>query len=368
MQMSSQTELAYLTAARNGDSQRFAELAEPYRRELRAYCYRLMGSLEDAEDLVQETMLRAWRRLETFEGRASFRAWLYKIATNACLDMLEKASRRGLPTTRLSPANPDAALPAMSSDPVWLDPFPDEWLDETTPSAEARYILQESVSLAFMTALQVLPPHQRTVLVLRDVLDWHASEVAEFLDMTLSAVNSALHRARTSLAKQQYMPQKGTAITVDEETRSLLERYVQAWEATDVAGFVALLKEDATFSMPPYPAWFQQREAIAAFFRSSVFVEGNRWRLRPIHVSGQVGFAAYQYDAASDKYQAHAIHVLELDASDVSSLTAFMNPALFPYFGLPDTLDIRSHEPVLPAHDSHDENLYRFAGQLRLGG
>ncbi|MEO8609355.1 MAG: sigma-70 family RNA polymerase sigma factor [Chloroflexota bacterium] len=339
MQTSSQTEITQLAAARSGDSGQFAELAEPYRRELRAYCYRLLGSLEDAEDLVQETMLRAWRRLETFEGRASFRAWLYKIATNACLDALEKASRRGLPITSLAPTNPQDALPPASSEPLWLDPFPDDWLDDTTPSPEARYTLQESVTLAFLTALQVLPPHQRTVLVLRDVLDWQASEVADFLDMTVSAVNSALHRARSTLSKQQMVsPKFKTIIDDDNETRALLERYVRAWEEVDVAALVALLKEDATFSMPPFPAWFHTREAIAAFFTTSVFAQAIPCRLLPIHVNGQPGFANYQYNGAANHYQAHSIHVLVLDGEGIASLTAFLDPTLFTYFGLPDDL------------------------------
>ena len=339
MQTSSQTELAHLAAARSGDPGQFAELAEPYRRELRAYCYRLLGSLEDAEDLVQETMLRAWRRLETFEGRASFRAWLYKIATNACLDVLDKASRRGLPTNTLSHANPQDALPAASSDPVWLDPFPDDWLDESTMSAEARYTLQESVTLAFLTALQVLPPHQRTVLVLRDVLDWQASEVADFLDMTVSAVNSALHRARSTLSRQQLAaPKIETIANNDTQTRNLLERYVRAWQEVDMATLVSLLKEDATFSMPPFPAWFHTREAIAAFFTARVFAEGIPCHLLPIRANAQPGFASYQYDSATDRYQAHSIHVLALDDEGVVSLTAFLKLALFPYFGLPDSL------------------------------
>lgn len=346
MQMSSQTELTYLAAARKGDQQQFASLVEPYRRELRAYCYRLLGSLEDAEDIVQETMLRAWRHLETFEGRASFRAWLYKIATNACLDVISKASRRGLPPAKRAFANPQEPLPAVVNDPVWLDPFPDDWLDEATPSAEARYTQQESVTLAFLTALQLLPPHQRTVLVLRDVLDWQASEVAALLDMTVSAVNSALHRARSTLAKHQLLaPERTTATKDDAHTRTLLERYVRAWEAVDVAGLVALLKEDATFSMPPFPAWFQSRDAIGTFFTASVFAPNLAWRLRLISASGQSGFAAYQYDAATDSYQAHAIHVLTVDGDGIISLTAFLNPALFRHFGLPPTLEGQQHQP-----------------------
>lgn len=348
MQMSSQNELATLADARNGDSQQFAALAEPYRRELRVYCYRLLGSLEDAEDLVQETMLRAWRRLETFEGRASFRAWLYKIATNACLDVLDKASRRGLPTTAHSPANSQDTLATIGSDPIWLDPFPDDWLDEATPSAEARYAQQESVTLAFMTALQILPPHQRTVLVLRDVLEWQASEVAVLLDMTVSAVNSALHRARSTLTKHRLAALKSpNLMDGNPQIRTLLERYVAAWEALDVDALAQLLKEDATFSIPPFPTWFFQREAITIFFRSSVFVQDIPWRLISIHASGQPGFAAYQYDPATDHYLAHSIHVLVVDGEGVVNLTAFMNPALFSYFGLPSRLDEHTEKGTL---------------------
>jgi RNA polymerase sigma-70 factor (ECF subfamily) len=196
-----------------------------------------------------------------------------------------------------------------------------------------------------MTALQLLPPHQRTVLVLRDVLDWQASEVAALLDMTVSAVNSALHRARSTLVKHQLLAPERTAIKDDAHTLALLERYVRAWEAVDVAALVALLKEDATFSMPPFPAWFQSREAIAAFFTASVFTPNLSWRLRLIAAIGRHGFAAYQYDAATDSYQAHAIHVLAMDGNGINSLTAFLNPALFRHFGLPPTLEGQQRQP-----------------------
>jgi len=194
------------SAIRDSDQQQFSDLAEPYRRELHAYCYRLLGSLQDAEDSVQETMLRAWRRLDTFEGRASFRAWLYKIATNVCLDALDKATRRGLPAMLYPSADPQATQVLTVNDPVWLDPFPDEWLDEAEMGLEARYAQRESVTLAFLTALQVLPSRQRAVLVLCDVLDWKASEVATLLEITISAANSALHRARSTLTKHYHSP------------------------------------------------------------------------------------------------------------------------------------------------------------------
>ena len=291
--MISPFEATRLEAAKSGDQQQFAELTEPYRRQLQAYCYRLLGSLQDAEDAVQETMLRAWRRLDTFEGRASFRAWLYKIATNVSLDALDRAARRGLPVTFYPPSNAHTSNVASITEPIWLDPFPDEWLDDTSLGTEARVALQESVTLAFLTALQVLPPRQRAVLVLCDVLDWHASEAAQLLDMTLSAVNSALHRARSSLAQHYTLPLRPS---LSPGTRSLLERYVHAWETADIEGLVSLLKEDATFAMPPSSAWFQGRDAVRQFFAAHIFVDGLSFRLQPIRASGQPGFAAYAYN------------------------------------------------------------------------
>jgi len=335
--MFTQREAAHLEAARSGDQQQFSELAEPYRRELRAYCYRLLGSLQDAEDVVQETMLRAWRRLDTFEGRASFRTWLYKIATNASLDALTRAARRSLPATLYPPADPNTFSVTTLSDPVWLDPCPDEWFDETTISVEAHYTLRESVTLAFLTALQVLPPRQRAILVLSDVLDWRASEVAQLLGITISAVNSALHRARSTLAKHYYVAHAENA-GISASTRSLLERYIRAWEETDVAGLISLLKEDAAYTMPPSTTWFQGKEAISQFFASSIFMDGLSYRLQPIRASHQPGFAVYLYDHRTDKFEAHSIHVLTVDDAQLMALTTFLNPALFSHFGLPNTL------------------------------
>ncbi len=335
--MVSQIEIDHLQGARDGDQQQFSELVEPYRRELQVYCYRLLGSLQDAEDVLQETLLRAWRRLDTFEGRASFRAWLYKIATNACLDALDRRTRRALPMTLYAPAEPPITSLTTISDPVWLDPFPDEWMDETAISAEAHYTIHESVTLAFLTALQVLPPRQRAVVVLCDVLDWHADEVARLLEMTVSAVNSALHRARTTLSKH-YLAVSPENHSPSASTRRLLERYVHAWETADVAGLVALLKEDATFTMPPSATWFQGRAAVGNFFAAYILVDGLSYRLQPIRASGQPGFAAYLYDQRTRQFDAHSIHVLTLDDSQLMALTTFLNPALFPHFGLPNTL------------------------------
>jgi len=271
-----------LTAARLGDSQSFSELTEPYRRELQVHCYRILGSLHDAEDMVQETMLRAWKRLETYEGRASLRAWLYKIAIHACLDLLDRQrSRRLLPAQTGPASDPHGQISPPTTEILWLDPIPDEWLeDRSAINPEARYSDSESISLAFLTALQALPPRQRAVLILRDVLDFSAIETAEVLDLTVSAVNSALHRARTSLSHgyQRYDIQ-----VYDEHTQSLLELFVKAWESADVDGLVALLKEDAALAMPPSPSWFRGRDAIRVFLAGTIFADGGMFGGAAMH-------------------------------------------------------------------------------------
>lgn len=342
-------EAARLAAARAGDQHEFSGLTEPYRRELQVHCYRLLGSLHDAEDLVQETFLRAWRRLDTFEGRASFRAWLYKIATNACLDTLDRrrAPRRALPSTARPAADPRTPFIPPIAEPVWLEPFPDEWLVEAAASPEARYSARESVSLAFLAALQLLPPRQRAVLLLCDVLDWSAREAAELLGVTVPAVNSALHRARAALAKRYRGrgPEAAPVRPADETTRTLLQRYVQAWEAADVSRLVALLKEDAQFTMPPSPSWYHGRAAIAAFVGATIFADEavfpgearGRWRLRPTRANGQLAFAIYQREA-SGAYRPFGLQVLALDGDQLATVDNFIAPALFPLFGLPNEI------------------------------
>lgn len=238
-----------LAAARNGDARQFSKLAEPYRQELQVHCYRILGSLQDAEDMVQETMLRAWKRLDTYEGRATFRAWLYKIATNICLDTLNKRRRRAkrlLPNNIFPPANPHNPIEPPMKEILWLEPLPDEWVaDSSAVNPEARYSVSESVSLAFLTALQILPARQRAVLILKDVMDWSAKEIADLLDSTTPSVNSALHRARVKLAKN-YHRQQGQITDpdeADEQTREALEKYMHAWQTANVNGLVALLKK-----------------------------------------------------------------------------------------------------------------------------
>lgn len=338
----------HLTAALQGDSQRFSELTEPFRRELQVHCYRILGSLHEAEDMVQETMLRAWKRLGTYEGRASFRSWLYKIATNACLDALDRRrSRRLLPTESGPASEPHAQIAPPSPEILWLEPIPDEWLgDPSAQNPEARFSESESISLAFLTALQTLVPRQRAVLILRDVLDFSANETAEVLELTVSSVNSALHRARIALEQHYTGEKRETVRPSDERTMRLLDDFVRAWEMADVDGLVALLKEDAALAMPPSPSWYQGQEAIRLFAASTVFADdgmfggkaAGRWRLRRTNSNGAPAFVIYQRTAA-EEYYAFGIHVLELKGVKLAQLTTFIDPSLPSRFGFHELLE-----------------------------
>jgi RNA polymerase sigma-70 factor, ECF subfamily len=342
-------ESTQLEAARQGDAQQFGELTEPYRRELQVHCYRILGSLHEAEDMVQETMLKAWKRLGTYEGRASFRAWLYKIATNTCLDFLDQRRSRRLLPLDVSPASdPTASILPPAAEMTWLEPFPDEWLRDTrAANPEARYTDSESISLSFMTALQYLPPRQRAVLIVRDVLEFSANETAEVLEMTVSSANSALHRARKTLSQNyQNRPQSSSRSLTDERSRWLLDHFVQAWESADVEGLVALLKEDAILAMPPSPSWYQGQEAIGRFVAATVFGDDgmfggkafHRWRLVPTRANGSAAFALYQrYE--TNQSQAFGLLALRYDGAGLTRIISFIDPSLPPRFGLPVKLD-----------------------------
>ncbi|MDA1215309.1 MAG: RNA polymerase subunit sigma-70 [Chloroflexi bacterium] len=317
------------------------DLAEAYRRELQVHCYRMTGSFDESQDLVQETMVKAWRARESFEARASLRTWLYKIATNVRLDALDKSARRSLPALTYAPAGPGADVEPPITEPVWLDPYPDALLPNLSADPEARYDIKEAVSLAFMVAIHVLPARQRAVLILRDVLDWSAKETVVSKSTAVSAVNSMLHRARTELNGHYTSPLRPTS---EEETSAitlqLLERYVTAWESADVDGLVSLLQDDARLAMPPSPTWVLGREAIRAFLALRVFLGSvpGAWSVAQTQANGQPAYAAYGLDPSSGLRQAIGILVLTIDApagDAVSEITAFMDPALFEAFGFP---------------------------------
>jgi RNA polymerase sigma-70 factor (ECF subfamily) len=301
------------------DDAAFAEMVAPYRRELRAHCYRMSGSLLDADDLLQESLLKAWKGLSGFEGRSSLRTWLYTVTTRACIDALEKKSARTLPR-ELGPAS-DGNVGVPRADVPWLEPAPSE-LAEGTP--EARYSRRESVALAFLVALQRLPPRQRAVLILRDVLDFAAAECAELLDLSVAAVNSVLQRARETMAQ----PAPKQPVLDDPEKERLLERYVAAWERADVEALVAILHEEATLAMPPFAEWMQGATTIGAAIAGMVFAGKPRFTLRAITANGLPAFAVYRDG------QPEAIHVLELDGGKVIAVTAFLEPKLLAAFGL----------------------------------
>jgi RNA polymerase sigma-70 factor, ECF subfamily len=316
-------EAELLAAARAGDEHAFAQLTSPYRRELQVHCYRMLGSLHDAEDVVQETMLRAWRRLGAFEGRTSLRRWLYTIATNACLNSLEREPRVLLFPTG---GETDSAPLARVS---WLEPYPDSLLpDPSADDPQARLDLRESVALAFLATIQHLPPRQRAMLLLFDVLGWSAAEVAELLETSATAVNSGLQRARATLDTRP-VPRPS-----EREEQVLVERFVAAWERVDIDGLVELLREDAVLAMPPEPVWFAGSEAVGEFF-ATVPAEGDltRVKLVPTRANLRPAVAAY-FDG-----QAYGIMVFELEAGRISEIVGFADAAKsFDRFGLPDQL------------------------------
>ncbi|TMF55084.1 MAG: sigma-70 family RNA polymerase sigma factor [Chloroflexi bacterium] len=317
----------------------FESLAERHRRELQVHCYRMLGSIHDAEDVVQEALLRAWRGLDGFEGRTSFRGWLYRIATNACLTALSRrAHGRVLPEDE-GPPVAFAPLGSPSSDVAWLEPYPDsalEGIPDDAPGPDARYEMREAVQLAFVAALQELPPRQRAALLLRDVLGLSAAEASATLDASVASTNSALQRARATL-KQRSSDRRDTLPVSDERQRSLLVRYVKTWEERDIDGFVALLKEDAAWSMPPWRQWYVGRPNIRAFM-------GWAWRSRrrqlllPIATNGQHGFAYYRAEAEGSEWQAFAIQVVTLRGDAIAAITNFVDADLFRPFGLPRAL------------------------------
>src|SRR6266404_2507474 len=276
--METPTQTARVLAAQAGDRTAFETLVGPYRRELLVHCYRMLGSLHDAEDLVQETLLRAWEKRATLTSPGSYRAWLYRITTNLCLNTLTRVPRRSLPPDTHPVTDPTRPVPPRLREPIWLEPFPDDLLADPQADPEDRALQRERITLAFLVALQHLTPAQRAILLLREVLEWPASEVAEWLNLSVPAVNSALQRARRTLQHLHMFPEDPFALA-SPQLQTLLDRYVALWEQADIPGLVALLREDAWFTMPPIPAWFQGRAAIAMFFQTTTFTFPGKWRL-----------------------------------------------------------------------------------------
>ena len=330
-----------LTRARAGDDLAFGELTDPYLGELRVHCYRMLGSLQDAEDMLQETLLAAWRGLDGYEGRASLRTWLYQIATNRCLNALRAGSRR----PRTEPSDPAFVTtePTRRGEPVWLEPYPDVLLDglpDLGAGPEARYEAKESIALAFVAAIQHLPPRQRAVLVLRDVLGFRAAEVAGLLEVSEPSVNSALQRARATMASRLPRQDRDRAsLPRSARQRDLAAHFATAFANHDIDGVVALLTDDAWITMPPVTLEYQGPAAIGGFLRDvSAWHGGHPYRLIPTGANGQPAYGLYIPDGSAPAFRAYGIVVLTLEGDRISAITRFVDNSLMSWFGLPRSL------------------------------
>jgi RNA polymerase sigma-70 factor (ECF subfamily) len=333
-------EHALLARARRGDRDAFTALVAQHRRALHVHCYRMLGSLQDAEDLVQETLVRAWLALERFEHRSSVRAWLYRIATNACLDALKHRKRRLLPDGYAPPDDPTATPASPVADVPWIEPYPDDLLPSADGDPARRYETREAIHLAFITAVQFLSPRERSVLILRDALGFSARETAAVLGASLASVNSALARARATLARDPSLAAAEARSLPSEETM-LVARYMRAWEAADVDGLVALLREDARMTMPPTPSWYAGREAIGAFFATFLASDlGLGSRLVPTRANGQPALAVYARRRDVSAYDPVGIKVITVDeGGKIAAITGFTEAGLFRFFGLRMAMD-----------------------------
>jgi RNA polymerase sigma-70 factor (ECF subfamily) len=325
-----------LEAARAGDEAAFTALVEPFRGELIAHCYRMMGSLHDAEDALQETMLRAWRGIGRFEGRSSLRSWLYTIATNACLSAIERRKPRVHPIDYGPRANPDDGVPGMPvAESVWIEPFPDEKLivEDGPMAPEARYERREAVELAFIAALQHLPANQRAVLILREVLGYSARETAATLETSVAAVNSALQRARATVDAR--LPEQSQQATLrvlgDDGVREIVEAYVDAWDREDIDGVVSMLTEEATFSMPPLDSWFGGaggHPELRGFLKAGPLTGEWRWKHILTRANGQYALAFYSWYEPDRAYRPFALNVLSFEDGKISDVTCFINRSI----------------------------------------
>jgi len=334
-----------LALAQAGDGQAFGQLVDPYRRELQVHCYRLLGSVHDAEDALQDTLLSAWQGLAGFEGRASVRTWLYRVATSRCLDVLRSARRRPQTSTMMNqpPGELEPPEPTRLGELLWLEPYPDalvEGLADSSPGPEARYEARESISLAFVTALQLLPPRQRAVVILREVLGFHASETARILDTTEESVTSALKRARAALDRRQRtaVPREPAPPQRSAAERDLVERFTRAFEDADVHGVIALLTQDVWLTMPPMPLEYQGPELAGQFLVATAFRPGWTTRLIPTRANGQPAFGFYARDPETGEFYTVGLMVLTLSGTQICAMTRFDADTL-PLFGLPERLN-----------------------------
>jgi RNA polymerase sigma-70 factor (ECF subfamily) len=322
------SERELLAAARKGDESAYRRLVELHRGELHAHCYRMLGSVHDAEDALQDALLRAWRALPRFEGRSSTRSWLYKIATNTCLDAIARRPKRVLPIDYGPPTDPHTGPGEPVVESVWVEPYPDETLGVADGFAapEARYEQREAVELAFIAALQHLPALQRAALILREVLGFSAKEVAEALDTTVPSVNSALQRARATIdSKLPEQTQQATLRALDDdELRQVVDSYVDAWERNDIEAVVALLTEDAAIAMPPLASWYRGRDAFEQFLRGWPMSGTWRWRALRTHANGQPALGFYTWDEEAGRYLPFALNVLAFRGNRIKDVTAFV--------------------------------------------
>jgi RNA polymerase sigma-70 factor (ECF subfamily) len=328
-----------IAAAQLGDEDAFGHLVAPYRHELHAHAYRMLGSAADAEDALQDALLGAWRGLASFEGRSSLRSWLYTITTNASLRAIRRRPKRVLPIDYGPPSDPHDRPGEPLLETAWVGPYPAD-VGDPTESAEARYAQRESVELAFVAALQHLPPRQRAALILRDVLGFSARETAEMLDTTPISIDSALQRAHKTIEKR--MPEQSQQAALrslgDAELRELIDRYMEAWESADVSAIAAMLADEATLVMPPLREWYSGRDAIVGFLGRFPLQTPGRRRLVPTRANGQPACAHYSWDPSAEALVARAIHVLGLDGTRIRDITIFQTPEVFPRFGLPERI------------------------------
>ncbi|MEO6858772.1 MAG: sigma-70 family RNA polymerase sigma factor [Solirubrobacteraceae bacterium] len=342
-----------LGRAQEGDEDAFRALVEPHQGELHAHCYRMLGSVYDAEDAVQDAMLRAWRGLPRFDGRGSLRSWLYTIATNSCLDQLGRRSKRVLPMDFGPASDPQIAPGEPIVESTWLEPYPDQafGLQDGYSAPEARYERRESVELAFIAALQHLPANQRAVLLLREVLGFSAKETAEMLDTTVASVNSAMQRARATVDERvPTSSQQATLRTLGDETlRKLVDRYVEAWERCDVQAFASMLTEEASFAMPPLARWYHGREGIATWASQSPLSGQWRWRTLLTRANGQPALGFYSWNDEAGAYIAFALNVLTFEGELISGVTAFVARSI-------EREDSEAYENW-PAHAADDKRL-----------